>query len=61
MSADKKFEDELARVVRRAMRLRAAIAGSADITRVRVAECEVAAHTRGAHTRLVIRLRKDKK
>lgn len=61
MSDDKKFEDELKRIVRRAMRLRAAIADSADIRRVRVDACRVAAHTRGAHTRLVITVRKDKK
>lgn len=54
------FEDELARIVRRATRLRAAIAGSADVRRVKVAECKVAAHTRGAHTRVVIQLKKER-
>lgn len=55
---DDSFEDELKRVLRRAQRLRAAIAHEADIERVKVKSCRVVSHTRGAHTRLVIRLRK---
>lgn len=52
------FEEELARILRRAARLKAALAGSADIERVQVQACKVAAHTRGAHTRVIIRMRK---
>ncbi len=60
MSA-REFEEELARIVRRANRLRAAIAGSADVRQVSVKSCKVAAHTRGAHTRTVITLRSKNK
>lgn len=58
MSKTYDFEDELARIVRRAQRLRAAIAGEATITRVQVREVKVRAHTRRAHVRLVITARK---
>lgn len=59
-SQRKRFEEDLARIVRRANRLRAAIDGSADVVVVQVRQCEVAKHTRGAHTRTVIKLRKGK-
>lgn len=62
MSArDDVFEQELARVVRRAQRLRAALAHEADVVRVEVPACKVRAHTRGAHQRLVIKLRRKTK
>lgn len=54
----KRFEDELKRVVRRRERLAAALSGSAEIERVPVKECVVHEHTRGEHTRLVVRLKK---
>lgn len=52
------FESELARVLRRAERLKAAVSGSADVIEVHVREHNVRAHKRGAHTRYVITLRK---
>ena len=57
----KQFEEELARIVRRRERLSAALAGSADVERVQVRQCVVPEHTRGAHTRIVIRLKKPRK
>ncbi len=57
---DEVFEEELERVLRRATKLRAAIAGTADISYVRVRACKVAAHSRGAYTRTVITPRDGK-
>jgi hypothetical protein len=56
----KAFEDELARIVRRANRLRAAMDGSADIVATPVNRCVVAKHERAAHTRYIIKRRKSK-
>jgi hypothetical protein len=58
VSRQTKFEEELARIVRRANRLRAALAGDADIVKVEVKKCTVPQHDRVAHTRLVIQKRK---
>jgi hypothetical protein len=55
------FEKELQRILRRASRLRAALAGSADVVRVKVKACTVPEHRRGAHERVVIRMRKNKR
>lgn len=61
MSKTYDFEAELARVVRRANRLRAAIAGEATITRVEVKRTEVRKHWRKAHVRLVITPKEKRK
>ncbi len=52
------FELELDRVLARAARLKAAVAGTADVTEVRVKAHKVKAHERAAHTRYVITPRK---
>ena len=52
------FEVELARVLRRAELLRAALRGDALIEEVRVRETKVRAHTRREHVRYVLRRRK---
>lgn len=57
----REFEEELARVLRRAARLRAAVEGSADLQRVEVDGGWVRKHYRKKHTRIVIRLRKGGK
>lgn len=56
----KTFEDELARIVRRANRLRAALEGSADVKRVPVGRAQVPAHTREPHYRYIVVRRKRK-
>lgn len=53
----RKFEEDLAIVLRRVRRLRAAIDGQADVRYVQVKACKVRAHERGAHRRAVIVLR----
>ncbi len=52
------FETELDRVLRRVNRLKAAIAGDAQVTEVKVKEHNVRAHKRAAHTRYVITIGK---
>jgi hypothetical protein len=54
------FEVELDRVVRRAERLRDALAGTADINEVHVVAHKVRAHDRAAHVRYVITRRRAK-
>lgn len=54
----KSFEDELARIVRRANRLRAALTDSADVKAVDVKKATVPEHTRVAHTRYIVVRRK---
>jgi len=54
------FETELAAVLRRAERLKAAVAGTATITPVDVKKCMVKAHSRVAHTRYVITIGRRK-
>lgn len=56
-SFDFDFEAELTRVLARAERLRAAVAGKANITKVQVKAHKVKAHDRAAHTRYVIKVR----
>lgn len=51
------FEQDLARILRRAARIRAAFEGSADVVAIKVKPCKVAEHKRGAHTRYVIQKR----
>lgn len=53
----KQFEEDLARIIRRAGRLRAAMSGDADVVAVKVKKCVVPEHTRGSHTRYVIQKR----
>lgn len=56
----RQFEQELKRIVRRRERLAAALSGSAEVERVPVKQCTVPEHTRGEHTRLIVRLKKRK-
>lgn len=53
------FEADLARIVRRANRIRAAMNGSMDVVAVEVKESRlIKEHKRGAHTRYIIVRRK---
>lgn len=58
VKARKRFEEELARIVRRVNRLKSALEGSADIEFIEVGECQVKAHLRSRHKRAIIRKRK---
>lgn len=55
------FQSEIKRLHRRIMRLNALKTGSADVYQVSVKPTKVRAHTRQAHTRVVIKLRKGGK
>ena len=52
------FQSELKRLHRRIMRLNALKSGSADVYQVTVKPTKVRAHTRGEHTRVIIKLKK---
>ena len=54
------FEQDLARIIRRANRIKAAMDGSADVYQVTVKPTRVRAHTRGEHTRVIIKMKKKK-
>jgi hypothetical protein len=53
MMTKREFEEAIRRLVRRTRLLREAAAGTVKLRAVDVKQCEVPAHTRCAHTRMI--------